>query len=445
MRAESRLSWLAVAAGATLCAAVSAVGADARWLAALGSAITRAGRIPSSIPYAAAPSHDWVNVPVLGELVFHWLDALGGDRGLVAAQAVAVAVMLTLLLRDMRAAGASDGARALVIVGIPFATVSALLVVRAQLFSLPLFALAVLLLRTEARRPSHRLWLLVPLVALWSNLHGAVLTGLAVATVYLLVDRLRRDRWTALGVLAASWGALFVTPAFARTGEYYLGVLHSEPAVSGFGLWAPLSLRNPLDVVFMAVAVPLLWFAVRARPKTWELVSMVLLAIATVHVGRNSVWLVLFVAAPAACGLRLRGVVSARGVLLASAWVVPIVLLVAAISRGPMQTVAGPALRGQAVRLAGGQPILADSEDAEQLALDGRRVWIANPIDAFARNDQRAYLSWLQGRGAGDTLLRRHDVVLVQVDSKAQQRLARDDAFREVERDAVAVLYKRAS
>ena len=222
-------------------------------------------------------------------------------------------------------------------------------------------------------------------------------------------------------------------------------MLHSEPAASGFGLWAPLSLRTPLDVVFMAVAVPLLWFAVRARPKTWELVSMVLLAIATVHVGRNSVWLVLFVAAPAACGLRLRGVASARGVLLASAWVVPIVLLVAAISRGPMQTVAGPALRGQAVRLAGGQPILADSEDAEQLALDGRRVWIANPIDAFARNDQRAYLSWLQGRGAGDTLLRRHDVVLVQADSKAQERLARDDAFREVGRDAVAVLYKRAS
>ena len=443
MRAESRLSWLAVAAGSALCAAVSAVGADARWLAALGNAITQAGRIPSSIPYAAAPSHDWVNVPVLGELVFHWLDALGGDRGLVAAQAVAVTATLTLLLRDMRAAGASDGARALVIVSILFGAVSALLVVRAQLFSLPLFALAMLLLRAETRRPSRRLWLLVPLVALWSNLHGAVLTGLAVATVYLLVDRLRRDRWTALGVLAASWGALFLTPAFARTGEYYVGVLHSEPAVSGFGLWAPLSLRNPLDLVFIAVAVPLLWFAVRARPRTWELVALVLLALATVHVARNSVWLVLFVAAPAACGLRFRGAAPARGVLLACAWVVPVVLFVAAISRTPMQTVAGPALRDQAVRLAGGQPILADSEDAEQLALDGRRVWIANPIDAFARNDQRAYLNWLRGRSVGDTLLRRHDVVLVQADSKAQERLARNDAFREVGRDAVAVLYKR--
>jgi hypothetical protein len=222
-------------------------------------------------------------------------------------------------------------------------------------------------------------------------------------------------------------------------------VLHSEPAASGFGLWAPLSLRNPLDVVFIAVAVPLLWFAVRARPKTWELVSLVLLALATVHVGRNSVWLVLFVAAPAACGMRLRGGAPARGVLLAGAWVVPIVLLVTAISRAPMQTVAGPVLRDRAVQLAGGQPILADSEDAEQLALDGRRVWIANPIDAFARKDQRVYLSWLQGRSEGDTLLRRHDVVLVQADSKPQERLARNDGFREVGRDTVAVLYKRAS
>jgi hypothetical protein len=445
VRAESRLSWLAVAAGSALCAAASAVGADARWLAALGSTIARAGHIPSSIPYAAAPSHDWVNVPVLGELVFHWLESVGGDRGLIAAQAVAVAATLTLLLRDMRSADASDGARALVIVALPFAALSALLVVRAQLFSLPLFALAILLLRAEARRPSWRIWLLVPLVALWSNLHGAVLTGLVVATVYLVVDRFRRDRWTTLGVLAATWGALFATPALARTGEYYLGVLHSEPAVSGFGMWAPLSLRNPLDVVFLAVAVPLFWFAVRARPKTWELVSLALLALATVHVGRNSVWLMLFVAVPAACGMRFRNSAPSKGVVLACAWLVPVVLLVAAISRAPAQTVAGPALRDEAVRLAGAQPILADAEDAEQLALDGSRVWIANPIDAFARDDQRAYLSWLQGQSAGDAVLLRHDVVLVQVDSKAQARLAGNAAFREIRRDAVAVLYRRVS
>ena len=440
MRADSRLSSLAVSAGAAMCAAVAAVGADARWLAALGGIISEAGRIPSSIPYAAAPSYDWVNVPVLGELVFHWLEALGGDRALVLAQAVAVAGMLMLVARDMREAGASDAARALVLVAIPFAALSSLFVVRVQLFSLPLFALAVLLLRWEARQRSWRIWLLVPLVAVWSNLHGAVLTGLAVASVYLLADRLRRERFTALAVLVASWGALFATPALARTGEYYLGVLHSEPAASGFGMWAPLSLSNPLDVLFVVVAVPLLWLAVRARPKVWELVALVLLIGATVHVGRNSIWLLLFVAAPAASALPLRRTSSA-GVVRVAAWVLPLVLIATAFARTPVQTVAGATLRTEASRLAAGRPILADPENAEQLALDGRRVWIANPIDAFARIDQRTYLAWLQG----DLVLHDHPVVLVQLGSEPQQRLAHDAMFREVARDKVAVLYRRAS
>jgi hypothetical protein len=439
MRVESRLSWLAVAAGSALSASVAAVGADARWLAALGGVIARAGHIPSSIPYAAAPSHDWVNVPVLGELVFHGLWSLGADRGLIAAQAFAVAATLTLLLRDMRAARATDTACALVLVAIPFAAASSLFVVRAQMFSLPLFALLVLLLRSDARAPSPRIWLLVPLIALWSNLHGAVLVGLVVATVYLVLQR------RAFGVLIASWAALFVTPALLRTGDYYWTVMHSEPAASGFGLWAPLSWHNPLDVLFVAVAVALLVPALRAQPRRWELVCLAVLAVSSVHVARNSVWLVLFVAAPAAAGLRVPEVSASRRLLVASAWIVPIVLLVAAFSRAPEQSVAGPVLRAKAERLAAGAPVLADAEDAEQLALDGGRVWIANPIDAFPRREQRLYLDWLRGRPEGDALVRRHDVVLVTVDSAAQRRLRRMHGFREAGRDAAAVLYVRAS
>ena len=442
MRVESRLSWLAVASGTALCASVATIGADTRWLAALGAAIASAGHIPSSLPYAAAPSHDWANVPVLGELVFHWLDALGGERALLVAQALAVAATLAVLLRDMRAAGASDAARALVLVAIPFATLSSLFVVRAQLFSLPLFALLVCLLRAETREPTGRIWLLVPLVALWSNLHGAVLLGLIVASAYLALERFKRTRWTALCVLVTSWAALFVTPALGRTGDYYWGVMHSEPAASGFGLWAPLSLHNPLDVTFVLVVLPLAWFAVRAQPRRWELLCIAFMAVSALHVGRNAVWLVLFLAAPAAAGLRLRRVTPNRYLLIA-AWIVPALLLVTGFTRTPQQTVAGPALRAQAVRLANGTPILADAEDAEQLALDGRRVWIGNPIDAFPRSDQRLYLDWLRGRRSGDALLLRSRAVLVQAGSTAEHRLARDGRFREVAHDSAAVLYVR--
>jgi hypothetical protein len=439
VRVESRLSWLAVAAGSALAASVAAVGADARWLAALGGIIARAGHVPSSIPYAAAPSQDWVNVPVLGELVFHLLWALDGERALVVAQAIAVAATLMLVLRDMRAAGASDTGSALVLVAIPFAAASSLFVVRAQMFSLPLFALLLLLLRSDARSPSRRIWLLVPLVALWSNLHGGVLAGLFVATIYVLLQR------RAFGVLAGAWAALFLTPALAHTGDYYWTVLHSEPAATGFGLWAPLSWRNPLDVLFVAVALALIVPAVRAHPKRWELFCLAFLAVSSVHVARNSIWLVLFVATPAAAGMHLREISAARRLLVSAAWIVPIVLLVAAIVRPPVQSVAGAPLRAKAVRLAAGVPVLADAEDAEQLALDGRRVWIANPLDAFDRRDQRLYLDWLRGQPAGDVLLRRHGVVLVTVDSPAQRRLAHMPGFREAGRDVAAVLYVRAS
>jgi hypothetical protein len=281
-------------------------------------------------------------------------------------------------------------------------------------------------------------WLVVPLVALWSNLHGAVLAGLLVFTVYVLVERRG-----AIAVLVAAWAALFLTPALAQTGDYYWTVLHSEPAASGFGLWAPLSWHNPLDVLFVAIAVPLLVLAVRAQPRRWELFSLAILAASSVHVARNSVWLVLFVAAPAAAGMRLRDLRLSHRLLLVCGWAVPVILFAAAVSRPPLQSVAGASLRAQAVRLAAGAPILADAEDAEQLALDGRRVWIANPIDAFPRREQRLYLDWLRGRPAGDALLREHDVVLVLVDSPPQSRLAHDAHFREVGRDSASVLYVR--
>ena len=80
---SSRLTWLAVAFGAGSCALLASVGADARWLAALGEEIVEKGSIPTGIPYAAAPSMDWVNVPVLGELIFHGLQVVAGDKGLL--------------------------------------------------------------------------------------------------------------------------------------------------------------------------------------------------------------------------------------------------------------------------------------------------------------------------------------------------------------------------
>ena len=121
------------------CALVATVGADAHWLAALGRTIVRLGAIPKGVPYAAAYSGGWENVPVVGELVFHGLESGLGDQGLVMLQVLAVAVALVCLAYDMRQADAADGPSALVLLLVAVAAASPLLVVRAQVFSLALF------------------------------------------------------------------------------------------------------------------------------------------------------------------------------------------------------------------------------------------------------------------------------------------------------------------
>ncbi len=443
---SSRLTWLAVAFGAGSCALLATVGADARWLAALGREIVERGSIPTGVPYAAAPSMDWVNVPVLGELIFHALQTVGGDKGLLLAQLVAAAAALTLLALGMRALGAPDAASAAVLVTVFFAAAPSFIIVRAQLFSLVLFCVVLLLLRSEARSPSRRIWLLVPLIILWANLHGAVLVGLAVAAAYLVFERTRREPILAAGVLTVSTVALLLTPALGDSGDYYLGVLRSEAALRGEGMWAPLSSHAPFDVLFVALVVPLIMFALRSGLQLWEIASVAAFATFTVHAGRNSVWLLCIVAAPAARGLGERFlpdlVATPRTVLLCS-WV-PAALLVAGVLQAPPQGGASARVRHEAAALAAGRPILADGLDAERLALEGQRVWIANPLDAFAQRDQRLYLDWVDASPAGDALLAEAGpVVLVTRGSPSQRRLARDPAFRRVARDSESVIYLR--
>jgi hypothetical protein len=442
---SSRLTWLAVALGAGACALLARIGADARWLAALGRTIFTQGSIPTGVPYAASPSADWVNVPVLGELLFHALQSIGGNRGLLLAQVAAVTAALALLGLGMRAFGASDAAGALVLMLVFFAALPSFIIVRAQLFSLVLFCATLLLLRAEARTPSRRIWLLVPLVAIWANLHGAVLVGVAIIAAYLVIERLRREPAVAVSVLFACGAALFVTPAFARSGSYYLGVLKSEAAQRGEGMWAPLSLYKPFDVVFILLAIPLLVFAYRSGLRVWEFVCVAAFAAMTLQAGRNAIWLLCFIAAPAAHGLGKRFLrdftVSPRPLVLCAA--LPAAFLAIGVLQTPKQDGAGERVRSEAARLAAGRPILADGVDAEQLALDGRRVWIANPLDAFSRREQRRYLDWLDASPAGDVLLREATAVVVTRGSAPQERLERDRSFRRAAVDARAVVYVR--
>jgi hypothetical protein len=445
-RLERRLSagrvWITVALLTGLAGVFTAVGADARWLAALGGVVIAHGAVPSGIPFMAAAGHGWPNPLVLAELIFHTLESGFGDRGIALAQLFAVGLALWLLARDARSSGApaagTCGALALVALG----AFPSLAIARVQMFSLVLFPALIWLLRAESRNPSRRLWVAVPLIALWSNLHGAVLLGLAVLGGYLLLGRLRAQPVTAIGVGLASAAAVCATPAGIHTVAYLHGLTTNLAAARGAGQWAPLG-QSPFDVVALTAGALLLLKARGRRPAVWELAVFVGLVALTVGAARDEVWLLFFLASPAARGRLLLGRDLSRALPAGAA--LATVLLALALGRAPAPAGASAPLVREAVALAQGTPVLADGIPAEQVALEGGRILAGNPLDALPRAEQASYLDWLAGHRSGRRELRdtRVRVVLVSRGSAADGLVRADPAFTRRGGDATANLYVR--
>jgi hypothetical protein len=193
--------------------------------------------------------------------------------------------------------------------------------------------------------------------------------------------------------------------------------------------------------LLIASALVLIALALRSRPQLWETVTLVALAVLTIRTQRSGVWLLFFAGAPAATALHLSRAPRRRAALGAA---VAAVLVVIGIARGPLSTGAGSVLLDQALRRAGGTPILADGVIAEQVAFSGGRIWMGNPLDAFHLRDQRTYLDWIDGRPAGAlALARAPHVVLVSRHSHAMSLTARAPGFRAVASDSNAILYVR--
>jgi hypothetical protein len=423
---------------------VALIGADARWLAALGHLVVRDHAIPTGIPFAAAPTSHWPNTLVLAELIFYGLERLMGDPGLLLAQTLAVGAALTILARDAHASGAGAPRTCQALLLVTLGSLTSFGLARVQLFSLVLFPLLLALLRADQRSRSRRIWLTLPLLALWSNLHGIALVGLAMLYLYLIfsLGRVKPVRAGALAVL--SLVAMCVTPAGLRTVDYYYGLTTNLATERGTGLWAPLG-TGLLDLLLIFAAI---WLAVRAwrgsRAPLWELIAVLVLGALTVKAARNGVWLLFLLAVPAA---RSGGGRRDWAGLIPLAAAAAIALLVTAVIHWAGSNTGTPRAVSRAVQLAGGSPVLAEPLLAEQIALAGARIWAGDPIDAFSRPAQAAYLDFVAGSPGGRAALDRPDVRVVAViaGDAAAHLVAQDSAFRKAEVIGNTEIYLRRS
>lgn len=198
---------------------------------------------------------------------------LGGWTGLVVLRAMLVGVAFGLLFDLCRRRSGSTRVAAWLTLA-AFASAAISLALRPQLIGVAIFA-AVLWLVLRRAEIGRAVWLIVPLVAIWGNVHGSFILApvmLGIALVEDLLDR-SRDRtrgWrSSATVLAVTVLATFVNPFGIGVWGYAAGISTNSTIGSRITEWQPTTIRSPEGVVFFAstglVAIAFAAAAARGR------------------------------------------------------------------------------------------------------------------------------------------------------------------------------------
>jgi hypothetical protein len=303
----ARLAWLApyfpvalVLGGLALLlyAAGSATIVQDSWSTLVaGREIARSG-LPSVDHLTVLGSgHRWTDQQWLAQLVLYGIEAAGGLKAVVlagaAAAALAYGIVLVSVVRRTRVSPTVVTLfAALAVAGAPWA-----FQVRAQELALPLGAavFALLLADPDARR--RRTLLVLPLLAVWANVHGSVVLGAAIVCLYgltVLVAGPRRGRERAVRAapfLALSPLAVLASPYGPALIGYYRLLLVHPPFRGLIQEWEtphPSPYTAPFFVL-ATLAVAFLIFGIR-RLTAFEALLLLVMLVPALNALHNTVW-----------------------------------------------------------------------------------------------------------------------------------------------------------
>lgn len=238
---------------------------DTWWHLSAGDWIVSHGSVPHADPFSwTFAGKPWVAHEWLSEVVMSRAYALGGWPGLMLLTAAAFAAGIGLLAR---AAAKHVGGLAL---WIPVLLAASLfgphLLARPHILVLPVMVLWVSGL---ARAGSPPPWRCLPLMALWANMHGSFIAGLALILPFAVEAVLQSEQKTKTasawgGFIAAAVTAALLTP-FGIDGLVFPIKLATMRNLDGIGEWGPVAFTKP-QPLFIAAAV--FAFAIwRFRPR----------------------------------------------------------------------------------------------------------------------------------------------------------------------------------
>ncbi len=164
-----------------------AVDPDLGWHLGTGRWIVENRRIPFTDPFSwSVPGRKWIAHEWMTEVLMHAIRSLGGDTLLIVVWAAIITTAWGLLHRTARLLGASRGwAASLAAIG-AISTVHTW-GVRPQMLTLALTAFVGMRMQCWTRttdRKGRVPWDLIPLTALWVNLHGGYIFGIVMVLVF---------------------------------------------------------------------------------------------------------------------------------------------------------------------------------------------------------------------------------------------------------------------
>lgn len=277
----------------------SALAADG-WMALLSGRVVAQHGLPSHETITIwAHGRDWIDQQWLAQIALYGLDRLGGLQLVLLVHAALVTAGLAAAAVLARQLGGSARSATWVALPVLVAFWPGAAVMRPQSFAYVLFVAVLWLLLDDLNAPSRRVYLVLPLLVLWANLHGSVIVGSALASGYGLVElgetlwKRRTAEVRSIVLLAAPWLCMLASPYAPHLPRYYHEIFSSS-----FGSyvteWAPTTLTLLHAPVYL-LALGGLWLLGRTRgtASLFEKLAFVGVSLLAFDAVRNMVWLAL--------------------------------------------------------------------------------------------------------------------------------------------------------
>jgi hypothetical protein len=244
---------------------------------------------------------EWVDQQWLGQLAFYGLYALGGIKLALIGHVTAASTAFILALVAARWRGGST--RSVCWLALPsiFLLVWGSWNARAQSLALVLFVTVVWLLIADARKQSRRVFLVLPLLVVWANVHGTAITGAALVALWGITYAVERRRlpwrtWVPRAALLclAPVACLFASPYAADLPGYYHLMLTNSGLRQYIVEWRPTA-PSLQTAPFFAIAFLAVWLVGRCRERLlrYEKIVLALTLLMALESIRSVIWFTL--------------------------------------------------------------------------------------------------------------------------------------------------------